>query len=206
LPEISDDELKEYRGLQSRVVGLELDGAKDRFRAENPHVPAGLVSAYQGDPAGLADFGKVLLEQFPKPAPASAPATPETPPTQAPAPATPPLQAPPAQAPTTPLMATQFPIPMSAEAQRQQYLQQTVNGNAQIPGTVPAPAPVPSPGSADALTQQNAVTAESQRIRDLMRIGRATLTEVQWLSQWGEHGFTAAMTSHARKVASVVGR
>lgn len=209
MPEISDEELKEFRGLQSKVVGLELDNAKSSFLAENPHVPANLVKAYQGDPTGLGDFGKVLLEQFPKPAPASAP--PATPPPAAPAapaapPAPPALQAPPAPGATPPVMATPFPAPMTPEAQRLQYQQQLVNGNAQVPGTVPAPAPVPSPGSVDSLPQQNAVKAESEKIRELMRIGRATPEQVQWLSQWGEHGFTAAMTSHARKVAAVVGR
>src|SRR5882672_8948291 len=125
VPEISDDELKEFRGLQSKVVGLELDGAKSTFRAENPHVPAGLVNAYQGDPAGLGEFGKVLLEQFPKPQapPPSAPAAPVVPPAVAPvpAPAALQLQAPPPPAAVPPVMAVPFPAPMTPQAQQQQY-------------------------------------------------------------------------------------
>jgi len=208
VPEITDDELKEYRGLQSKVVGLELDGAKSTFRAENPHVPAGLVNAYQGDPSGLGDFGKVLLEQFPKPqASPAAPVAPAAAPAVVAPSAAPVVPAPPAPAATPPVMAVPFPAPMTPQAQQLAYDQQVANGGrVQIPGMVPAPAPVPSPGSVDSLTAQNAVKSESEKIRELMRIGRATPEQVQWLSQWGEHGFTNAMTSHARRVASVIGR
>ena len=208
MPEISDAELQEYRGLQSKVVGLELDGAKSSFRAENPHVPAALVTAYQGDPAGLADFGKVLLEQFPKPqavpaaTPPAAPVAAPVAPVPAPA-ATPPAPVPPA---STPIMNAPMQTPPSPEAVQRQYMQSVVNGNPQIPGMVPAPAPVPSPGLADTLSPQNATVAQSESIREKMRLGVATPAEVQWLSQWGEHGFTAAMTTHARRVAAVMGR
>jgi hypothetical protein len=210
MPEISDDELKEFRSQQSKIVGLELDNAKSSFLAENPHVPVSLVKAYQGDPTGLGDFGKVLLEQFPKPqaAPQPSPAAPAVAPVAAPPPvATSQVPVPPPPAATPPIMATQFPAPLTPQAQQLAYDQQVANGGrVQIPGMVPAPAPVPSPGSADALTAQNAIKAQSETIRERMRIGVATPAEVQWISQWGEHGFTAAMTAHARKVHAVVGR
>jgi len=207
MPEISDDEFKELQTLRSQSVSKDLEIARQTFRAENPHVPVSLVNAYSGDPTGMEGFGKALLEQFPKPQVQAPSAASEPPPAApAPAPAAPQLQAPPAPGATPPIMAAQFQIPPSPEAQRQQYLQGAVNGQAQIPGTVPAPAPVPSPGSADALTQQNAVSAQSATIREKMRLGVATPVEVQWLSQWGEHGFTNAMTGHARKVAAAVGR
>lgn len=203
MPEISDDDLKEFNQLRSSSVGLQLENAKLAFRAENSHVPAALITAYQGDPAGLGEFGKALLEQFPKPQASPPPPAPVAP-AAAPVVPAPVLPAPPAL-PAAPPVA-QFVAPQSPEAQRQAYLQGAVNGQAQIPGMVPAPAPVPSPGSADALTQQNSVTAQSEQIREKMRIGTATRADAQWLAQFGEKGFTSAMTTHARKVAAVVGR
>jgi hypothetical protein len=207
MPEISDDEFKELQTLRSSSVGKDLEIARATFRADNPHVPVGLLNAYSGDPAGMEGFGKALLEQFPKPQatqqPTPPPAAPVVPPPAAQVTLPP---APPAPA-TPPVLAAQMQAQMSPEAQRLAYEQQAANGGAlAIPGTVPAPAPVPSPGSAASLSPQNAQKAESEKIRDLMRIGRATPEQVQWLSQWGEHGFTAAMTDHARKVAAVVGR
>jgi hypothetical protein len=204
MPEISDDDFKEFQTLRSTSVGKDLEIARANFRADNPHVPVSLINAYSGDPAGMEGFGKALLEQFPKPQVAAAPPQPVAP-AAVPDPAAAPVAVLPAPAPppaVPPIMATQMQPQPSPEAQRQAYMQ----GLAQPPATAPAPAPVPSPGSAATLTPQNAQEAETVRIREKMRVGRATVEEAQWLSQNGTNGFTAAMTRHAQRVRAVMGR
>lgn len=206
MPDITDEEYAELQRLRSGSIAMELDLAKSRWINAHPHVPAGLVNAYQGDPTELDKFGQVLLESFPVP-PAGAPAP--VAPAQAPAPApTTTTTATMAPAPSAPPQA-QFQPQTSPAQVAQQYAQSgALGGHLVTPEQAAAQAPVsaPTPGSVDVLTNQDASVARSEQIREQMRIGAAKPADVQWLAQYGEHGFTNAMNGHARKIAAAVGR
>lgn len=216
MPEISEEDAAEFNRLRSESVTQGLDLAKANFRAENPHIPASLLESWQGDPADLPKFGESLLTQFPKPVvpPVTAAVAAEVPPPAAvpAAPAAGQLVVPPAPIPgPAPAPVSTVPPPLTPEAYARAYNEAAAQGRPlqtleqmQQAARQPA-APVPSPGMGDVLTPQNAQSAQSETIRERMRIGTATPAEAQWLAQNGDKGFVAAVTGHARKVRQAVG-
>jgi hypothetical protein len=111
---------RQIKELADRNTLLEVQSARDRFYAANPHIPRELLDGFQGGPEAIAEYGKVLAERWPRPAEAPAPLT------QAPGgqqPAAPPLAALPT-VPSTPSAAppesTRVPTPSPQDVVTQQ--------------------------------------------------------------------------------------